>query len=384
MDATLLDDDERAVRDAVRAFLDAKMAPLVADHERARTFPWEMLPQLYEFGYVRGTVPGEHGGDELSAMMQAVLMEEAGRCWGSLRTTVNIQGMVARTLSQAGNAEQRERYLAPMMAGRRFGWFALTEPDAGSDAGALRTTARRMGPEYVLHGSKLYITNALAGDFGIVMARTLEPDGSDSGVSAFLVDTSTAGCTVRDIAHMPLRSTTSCEVSFDDTRIPVENLLGDVGGGLSLAMGAVNIGRLNMAMGAVGLSQACLEAAIAHSTTRTQFGRPIAGFQLVQQMVVEIATLTQTARLLGYHAAHVLDAGEPGRYECSMAKYYCGESAGRAATLALQVHGGAGLMEESPVERYFRDAREATIPEGTTQVQILQLGRALLGVSALR
>ena len=154
--------------------------------------------------------------------------------------------------------------------------------------------------------------------------------------------------------------------------------------GFALAMNAVNMGRLNMSMGAVGIMQACLEASIAYTTSRHQFGKPIAGFQLVQQMVVEIATLTETSRLLGYKAARTLDAGLPGRYECSMAKYHCGESAGRAATLALQVHGGAGLMEESPVERYFRDAREATIPEGTTQIQILQMGKHLLGVSAMR
>src|SRR5262249_48656635 len=142
--------------------------------------------------------------------------------------------------------------------------------------------------------------------------------------------------------------------------------------------------RLNMAMGAVGLSQACLDEAISFASQREQFGKRLAEFQLVQQMIVEIATLTETSRLLGYHAARVLDAGEPGRYECSMAKYYCGESATRAATLALQVHGGAGLMEESPVERLFRDAREATIPEGTSQMQILHLGKALTGFSAVR
>jgi acyl-CoA dehydrogenase len=157
-----------------------------------------------------------------------------------------------------------------------------------------------------------------------------------------------------------------------------------LGGGLSLGIGAVNAGRLNMAMGAVGLSQACLEESVSFCRQREQFGKPIAGFQLVQQVVVEIATLTETSSLLGYNAARAIDAGLPGRYECSMAKLYCGESAGRAATLALQLHGGAGLMEESPVERYFRDAREATIPEGASQMQILHLGKELLGHSALR
>jgi alkylation response protein AidB-like acyl-CoA dehydrogenase len=380
----LLSDDQLTVQQTVRKYLDTEIAPIVAQHEKQRTFPWELLPALYEFGYVRGAVAEQVGGDALPAMMQAILMEEAGRCWGSLRTTLNVQGMVAKVLAAAGTESQHEQYLAPLLAGRRTGWFGLTEPEAGSDAGALRTTARRVGDEYVVNGSKLYITNALGCDFGVLMVRVIDKDGTDLGVSALLVDSEQSAFGVYDIAHMPLRSTTSCELTFDNTRVPAGNLLGRAGGGLSLAMGAVNIGRLNMAMGAVGLSQACLEAAISFCSTREQFGKPIGAFQLVQQMVVEIATLTETSRLLGYKAAATLDAGLPGRFECSMAKYYCGESAGKAATLAMQVHGGAGLMEESPVERYFRDAREATIPEGTSQIQILHMGKELLGVSALR
>ena len=317
-------------------------------------------------------------------MMQAILMEEAGRCWGSLRTTVNVQGMVARVLAAAADAGQAERFLQPLLAGRRFGWFGLNEPDAGSDAGALRTTARRTGDGFAVNGSKLYITNALGCDFGILFARVVDSGGTDHGVTGLLVDAAESEFGVHDIPHMPLKSTTSCELTFQDTFVPAGNVLGQLGGGLSLGMSAVNAGRLNMAMGAVGLAQACLEESIRFCRQREQFGKPIAGFQLVQQMVAEIATLTETSRLLGYHAARTIDAGEQGRYECSMAKYYCGESAGRAATLALQLHGGAGLMEESPVERYFRDAREATIPEGTSQIQILHLGKALLGHSALR
>lgn len=384
MSTVLLGDEERALRDSVRSFLDKVVAPEVGEHERARTFPWELLPQLYDFGYVRGGVPEALGGDELPMMMQAILMEEAGRCWGSLRTTVNVQGMVARTLAAAADEDQRARFLRPLLAGSRFGWFGLTEPGAGSDAGALRTIARASGDGYLVNGSKLYITNALGCDFGILFARVIDHEGTDHGVTALLVDAAESEFGVHDIPHMPLRSTTSCELSFQDTYVPAANVLGTLGGGLGLGMKAVNAGRLNMAMGAVGLSQACLEASIAFCRQREQFGKPIAAFQLIQQMVVEIATLTETSRLLGYNAARAIDAGEPGRYECSMAKYYCGESAGRAATLALQVHGGAGLMEESPVERYFRDAREATIPEGTSQIQILHLGKALLGHSALR
>jgi acyl-CoA dehydrogenase len=379
----IISQQEQELRQAVRSYLDAKVAPQVSDWERAREFPWEQLAALYEFGYVRGVVPQDHGGYQTTHLQQAVLMEEAGRCWGSLRTTVNVQSMVARLLSVAGDESQRARFLLPMLAGQRFGWFGMTEPDAGSDAGAMRTTARREGGNWVITGRKLYITNALACDFGVLLAQVAEP--GPGGVTAFLVEQGQSDFGVTDIPHMPVRATSSCELSFDQTVVPDRNRLGDVGAGLRLAMSVVNLGRLNVSAGAVGLSQACLELAVSYARQREQFGRPIGGFQLVQDMIVEIATLTQTARLLAYDAAMQLDHGRPGaRTACSMAKLYCGESANRAATLALQVHGGAGLMEESPVERYFRDAREATIPEGTSQIQILQIGKALLGISALR
>jgi acyl-CoA dehydrogenase len=377
--SVLLNEDELLLQQTVRSYFDKRVAPLVAEHERNRTFAWELLPELYEFGYVRGVVSEADGGDGMSFMGTAILMEEAGRIWGSLRTTMNIASMVAKFLGKAASPEQKERFLAPLLKAERYGWFALTEPDAGSDAGSLRTTAKPDGDGYRISGNKLYITNAMGGDFGIVMANV-----PGAGVTAFLVDKEESPYVCADIPHMPVRSTTSCELAFDDVYVPASNVVGELGGGFAIAMNIVNGGRLNMSMGAVGIMQACLEAAVSYTKERHQFGKPIASFQLVQQMVVEIATLTETSRLLGYKAARALDAGESGRFECSMAKAYCGESASKAATLALQVFGGAGLMEESPVERYFRDAREATIPEGTTQIQILQMGKQLLGVSAMR
>jgi alkylation response protein AidB-like acyl-CoA dehydrogenase len=380
---TLLNDDERALRSAVRAFLEAKVSPLVVQHERSRTFPWEILPALHEFGYVRGLVVPEDGGDGISYTMLAILMEEAGRCWGSLRTTMNILTIVPYLISAVGSDEQKQRFLPDLLSGRRRAWFAITEPNAGSDAAALSTTARRDGDEYVINGRKLYITNAAHADVGILLA-TVDPSAGANGITALLVDAKQSPYAVHEIAHMPVRATSTCELVFDDVRVPAANVLGEVGRGLRNAMKAINVGRLNMAMGAVGLCQAAIEESIRFTTGRQQFGRPLAAFQLVQEMVVEIATLAQTSRLLGMHAARALDAGSPGRMECSMAKLYCGESANRAASLALQVHGGAGLMEESPVERLFRDARETTIPEGTSQIQILLMGRELLGVSALR
>src|ERR1700733_14306201 len=230
--SVLLDDDQRTLQNVVRKYLDERIAPVVAQHEKERTFPWEALAPLYEFGYVRGAVSERLGGDDLPAMMQAILMEEAGRCWGSLRTTVNVQGMVAKVLAAAANEDQLDRFLTPQLAGERFGWFGLTEPEAGSDAGALRTTARQVGDELVIAGRKLYITNALGCDFGILMARLITEDGADLGVTAVIVDSRESDFGVFDIPHMPLRATTSCELVFDGTRVPASNVLGPVGGGL--------------------------------------------------------------------------------------------------------------------------------------------------------
>jgi acyl-CoA dehydrogenase len=197
-----LGQNERELRDAVRSYLEAKIAPVVSTWEQRRDFPWDMLPALYELGYVRGVVPTAHDGYETTFAQQAVLMEEAGRCWGSLRTTLNVQSMVARLLSVAGSDEQRSRFLDPMLTGRRYGWFGMTEADAGSDVGALRTTARRRGSDWVITGRKLYITNALGCDFGILLARVV--DEEPGGITAFLVERDVSKFDVFDIPHMPV------------------------------------------------------------------------------------------------------------------------------------------------------------------------------------
>ncbi|WP_216870665.1 acyl-CoA dehydrogenase family protein [Modestobacter excelsi] len=380
----LLDSDTTAFTKDVRSYLDKNVAPLIAEAERTKTFPVDILPGLIELGYVRGGLPENDGGYGMSHLQSAVLMEEAGRCWGSLRTTLNILSMVAELLSKHGTDDQKERFLAPLLEGRRRGWFALTEPESGSDAGALRTRAtEREDGSWVLNGQKVWITNASYGDFGVVLA-TVDRSLGHKGIGAFLVETSTPGLEINEIPHMPVRASSSCEVVLTEVVVPAQNLLGQVGRGLSVAMSAVNGGRLNIAAGAVGLMQAALEAAQGHVLAREQFGRPLAGFQLVQELIVKMAVQTQAGRLLYQNAASTLDAGQPGRLECSIAKYFCSEAAVVATSQAIQLFGGSGLMEEFPVERLFRDARESTIPEGTSEIQVLQIGDALLGVSALR
>jgi alkylation response protein AidB-like acyl-CoA dehydrogenase len=378
-----LDGDSAELVRRAREYLDG-IAPLLPAAERERALPVEIIPGLLDVGFVRGAIPVRDGGTGLSHLQAALLMEEAGRCWGSIRTTVNILTLVAELLSAAGSDDQKQRFLRPLLAGQRLGWFAITEPEAGSDAASLTTRAERLpGGGYRLTGRKSYITNASYGDFGIVLA-TVDSSLGAKGITAFLVERSAGGYRIEARPQSPVRAVSCCDVVLEGAVVPAANVLGDVGRGLSLAMRAVNGGRLNVSAGCTGIAQAALEAASAHAVSRTQFGRPLAGFQLIQQLIADIAVQTNAARQVYQSAARLLDAGADARVECSMSKYFCSEAANQVATKAVQVLGAEGLMEGNVAERLFRDAREATIPEGTSQMQVLQIGKALLGVSAVR
>ena len=378
-----LDEDCAGLARRARRYLD-EIAPLLPAAERDRTLPLEVVPGLLDVGFVRGAIPVGEGGTGLSHLATAVLMEEAGRCWAAIRTTANILTLVAELLSAAGSAEQKERFLRPLLAGERMGWFAITEPEAGSDAAALTTRAERMaGGSYRLTGRKSYITNASHGDFGVVLA-TVDPDLGTKGITAFLVERAAGGYRTEARPQLPVRAVSCCDVVLEGAVVPAANVLSEVGRGLSLAMRAVNSGRLNVSAGCTGIAQAALEAASGHAVARRQFGQPLAGFQLVQQLIADMAVQANAARQVYQSAARLLDAGADARLECSMSKYFCSEAANQVATKAVQVFGAAGLMEGNVAERLFRDAREATIPEGTSQMQVLQIGKALLGVSAVR
>jgi acyl-CoA dehydrogenase len=378
-----LDDDSVELIRRTRSYLD-EIAPLLPAAERDRALPVEIIPGLLKAGFVRGAIPVRDGGLGLSHLQTALLMEEAGRCWASIRTTANILSLVAELLSVAGSTEQKRRFLQPLLAGERLGWFAITEPEAGSDAASLAALAERLPTgSYRLTGRKAYITNASYGDFGVVLA-TVDPRLGARGITAFLVEQGAGGYRVVARPQLSVRAVSCCDVMLDGVVVPPGNVLGDVGRGLSLALRAVNSGRLNVSAGCTGIAQAALEAASAHAMSRTQFGKPLASFQLVQQLIADIAVQANAARQVYQSAARLLDRGADARVECSMSKYFCSEAANQAATKAVQVFGAAGLMEGNVAERLFRDARESTIPEGTSQMQILQIGKALLGVSAVR
>jgi alkylation response protein AidB-like acyl-CoA dehydrogenase len=378
-----LDHDSLELVRRARGYLD-EIAPLLPAAERDRALPVGIIPGLLDVGFVRGAIGIRDGGLGLSHLQTALLMEEAGRCWASIRTTANILSLVAELLSAAGSSEQKRRFLRPLLAGQRLGWFGVTEPEAGSDAASLATLAERLPTgSYRLTGRKAYITNASYADFGIVLATT-DPGLGARGITAFLVEHGAGGYRVMARPQLPVRAASCCDVLFDGVVVPAGNVLGDVGRGLPLAMRAINSGRLNVSAGCTGIAQAALEAASAHAVSRTQFGKPLAGFQLVQQLIANIAVQANAARQVYQAAARLLDSGADARVECSMSKYFCSEAANQVATRAVQVFGAAGLMEGNVAERLFRDAREATIGEGTSQMQVLQIGTALLGVSAVR
>lgn len=378
-----LDHDSVELVRRARGYLD-EIAPLLPAAERDRALPVGIIPGLLDVGFVRGAIGVRDGGLGLSHLQAALLMEEAGRCWASIRITANILSLVAELLAAAGSSEQKQRFLRPLLAGQRLGWFAVTEPEAGSDAASLATLAERLPTgSYRLTGRKAYVTNASYADFGIVLATT-DPGLGARGITAFLVEHGAGGYRVMARPQLPVRAASCCDVLFDGVVVPAGNVLGDVGRGLPLAMRAINSGRLNVSAGCTGIAQAALEAASAHAVSRTQFGKPLAGFQLVQQLIANIAVQANAARQVYQAAARLLDSGADARVECSMSKYFCSEAANQVATRAVQVFGAAGLMEGNVAERLFRDAREATIGEGTSQMQVLQIGTALLGVSAVR
>jgi acyl-CoA dehydrogenase len=378
-----LDQDSVELVRRARGYLD-EITPLLPAAERDRALPVGVIPGLLDVGFVRGAIGVRDGGLGLSHLQAALLMEEAGRCWASIRITANILSLVAELLAAAGSSEQKQRFLRPLLAGQRLGWFAVTEPEAGSDAASLATRAERLPTgSYRLTGRKAYVTNASYADFGIVLATT-DPGLVARGITAFLVEQEAGGCRVTARPQLPVRAVSCCDVLLDGVVVPAGNVLGDVGRGLPLAMRAVNSGRLNVSAGCTGIAQAALEAASTHAVSRSQFGKPLAGFQLVQQLIADIAVQTNAARQVYQSAARLLDSGADARVECCMSKYFCSEAANQVATRAVQVFGAAGLMEGNVAERLFRDAREATIGEGTSQMQVLQIGKALLGVSAVR
>ncbi len=377
-----LPQEHRLLRDAIHDFLEREVEPVVAAHERDRRFPAEIVRRIGELGWLGIPYPEDEGGAGMDTLAYAVAVEEIARTWGSLALIVAAHtSLGCGPLHIAGTREQKERFLVPMASGRVLGAYGLTEPGAGSDAGATRTTARLEDGSWVIDGGKRFITNAGRAGTYVVAARTRSrPDGS-AEVSAFVVPADAPGFAVGRLEEkMGLHASATGELHFDGCRIPAENLLGEQGNGFPLFLQVLDGGRISIAAMALGLAQAALDASTAYARERRQFGRPIGSFQGVGFMVADMATELAAARMLVHRAAWLKDRGRPYRLEAAQAKLFASEVASRATNAAVQIHGGYGYVEEYRVERYLRDAKLTEIGEGTSQIQRLVIAREILGL----
>ena len=370
--------EQAAVREVAARFADRELAPHAAEWDRREWVDRSVVKQLGQLGFLGLTIPEEHGGSGGDHVTYCLVLEELGRGDSAVRGLVSVSlGLVAKTIAGYGEPSQRDEWLPPLAAGDALGCFALTEPGTGSDAGSLTTRAVRDGDDWLISGSKIFITNGTWADVALTFAR------AEEGITAFLVPTDRPGLTRREVhGKLGLRGQPTAELTYDGVRVPDGARLGEPGKGFRIAMAALAKGRMSVAAGCVGIAQGCLDAAVAYAGQRTQFGKPIAGHQLVQQLLSRIAVDTAAARLLVWRVADLIDRGEPFATESSMAKLFASEAAVRAANDALQVFGGYGYVDEYPVGKYLRDARVTTLYEGTSQIQQLLIGRALTGVSA--
>lgn len=374
----LLDETHEQVRDAVRAFAQEQLAPGAAQRDRDHAFPRAELKAMGDLGFLGMLVPEEHGGSDLGMVSYALALEEIAAADGACSTIVSVHSSVGCVpILRFGTEDQKQRFLPRMASGEWVGGFALTEPQAGSDASALKTRARRDGDHYVINGAKQFITSGKNGDVIILFAVT-DPDAGKKGISAFIVPTDTPGYEVMTVEHkLGQHSSDTCALSFTDMRIPVENRLGDEGEGYRIALANLEGGRIGIASQAVGMARAAFEAAKVYAGERQAFGKPIVANQGVSFKLADMATQITAARQMVLHAAALREAGRPCLTEASMAKLFASEMAERVCSMAIQIHGGYGYLNDYPVERIYRDVRVCQIYEGTSEVQRLVIARSL-------
>ncbi len=377
-----LSDEQRAVRDVARQFAEAELGERIAPYDERHEFPHAIVGKLGPLGFLGVLVPPEYGGAGLDYVSYALIVEELCRGDASVGITMWAHNSLCTNhIALFGSAAQKQRYLPRLARGEVLGAWGLTEPHAGSDAAALRTRAVLQDGTWVLNGSKAFITNASVGGLAVVMART-DPGPRHQGISAFVLEKGMPGFSAgRPYRKLGLHASDTAELIFEDARVPAENLLGERGTGFAQAMTVLEGGRIAMAAMGVGIAQAALDAAVKYMKQRTAFGRPLAEFNGLQGMVAELATEIETARLLTLQAAYLKDRGRPAMHAAAMAKLFASETAMKAATRAVQIHGGAGYIAEFPVERIFRDAKLTEIGEGTSEIQRLVIAREILQLS---
>ncbi len=378
-------DEQKALQDTVRKFLAQKIEPIADAYDRKGPMSKEdavmFLKQLKPFGYVGTHVSEKYGGPGLDNVTWGLLHEELRRAYAALGGVVGITSAGAGGISESSNIEVKERILPGLMSGEKIICTAITEPDHGSDASAMDTKAVLEGNYYRINGTKMWISNGTIADYVVVVAQTDPSKGAD-GIAQILVEKEKSPFLAREIHKIGVRSFPTAELVFEDCLVPKENLLSSRGEGYRRTLKGLNHARANAAIAAVGIAQAAVNASVRYVKERKQFKKLLGAFQLIQEMIADMISEVDAARLLAYRAFYLLDKGVKCRKEVSIAKAYATEMAVRVTSKAIQVHGAYGLSEEYPVERFFRDARCYTMPDGTTEIQKLIIGREVLGINA--
>ncbi len=382
MDVTLPEHVE-ALRQEVRRFAEKEIRPHVMTWDEAKTFPMDVVKQLGAMGMMGVIFPEEYGGAGMGYAEYAVVVEELSRVDGSVGITVAAHNsLCSNHIFAMGSEAQKQKYLKPLASGQAIGAWGLTEPGSGSDAGSLRTTAKKEGSHYVLNGTKTFITHGTVGDIAVVMARTrpaLDGRSSADGISAFILEKGMNGFRAgKQENKLGLRASDTSELILEDVKVPVANLLGDDGVGFKQAMKTLDGGRISIAALGLGMAQGAFEEALRYSKIRHTFGQPLSGHQGIQFKLADMGTQIEAARLLVYRAAGLKDQGLPYAKAASMAKLYSSEVACRVADEAVQILGGYGYVKDYPVEKYYRDVKLCTIGEGTSEIQRTVIARYLL------
>jgi butyryl-CoA dehydrogenase len=379
-----LTDEQQLIRNTAREFTDNEIVERARENARNHHFDLELVKKIADQGYLGAIVPREYGGAGLDYLSYGLVVEQIGRGCSAVRTVISVQtSLVCSAILRWGAEEQKLHYLPKLCTGEWLGCFGLTEPDTGSDAAKQRTRAKRTDTGWVINGAKMWISMGDYAKLALIFAQT-DPTLGHRGLGCFLVDTDQAGFKPQPIEHkMGLHASDTAAISLEDVEVPEDGLLGEIGDGFKVAMSALDSGRYSVAAGCVGICQGCVDESVKYATEREQFGAPIASFQLVQAMIAEMAVKTEASRMLVWRAGFLKDEARPNTLETSIAKLHATEAAVWCANTAIQVHGGAGYVDDHPVERYFRDARVTTLYEGTSQIQKLIIGRGLTGINAL-
>jgi butyryl-CoA dehydrogenase len=379
-----LNDEQRLISEAAREFADKEIEPRVKENDRAARFDRELASKLGEVGYLGAPVAEKYGGRGLDYIGYGLIVEQVGRADSSARTVVSVQtSLVAGSIERWGSEEQKLQWLPRLCSGEALGCFGLTEPDTGTDAANLRTRATKTDSGWSISGQKMWISLGNFAEVALVFAQT-DPAKKHKGLACFLVPTAADGFSTQEIhGKLGLRSSDTASLALDEVEVGEDAMLGEIGDGFKVAMSALDNGRYSVAAGCVGICDGCVDASVKYAKERKQFGVPLARFQLVQEMIADMILKRDASRMLVYRAGALKDEGVPNTTETSVAKLYATESAVECANLAIQVHGGAGYVDDYPVERYLRDARVTTLYEGTSQIQKLIIGRAATGINAM-